>query len=78
MQRRTDTGTVTVPDPDPSTLAVGTLRSIMRQSGLIRELFESWDTRLMALKRYQERVVREVKCFLEALKKEQDAGNRYA
>ena len=32
----------------------------------------------MALKRYQERVVREVKRFLEALEKEQAAGNRYA
>ena len=32
----------------------------------------------MALKRYQERVVREVKSFLEALAKEQTADNRYA
>jgi len=41
MQRRTDAGTVTVPVPDHSMLAVGTLRSIIRQSGLARELFES-------------------------------------
>jgi len=41
MQRRIDEGTVTVPVPDHATLAVGTLRSIIRQSGLARELFES-------------------------------------
>ncbi|MBA3967143.1 MAG: type II toxin-antitoxin system HicA family toxin [Nitrospirales bacterium] len=41
MQRRTDTGTITVPIPDHSTLAVGTLRSIIRQCGLARKLFEA-------------------------------------
>lgn len=41
MQRRTADGTVTVPVPDHATLRVGTLLSIIRQSGLARELFES-------------------------------------
>ena len=41
MQRRIDEGTVTVPVPDHATLAIGTLRSIIRQSGLARERFES-------------------------------------
>jgi predicted RNA binding protein YcfA (HicA-like mRNA interferase family) len=41
MQRRTDAGTVTVPVPNHVMLAVGTLRSIIRQSGLSRQLFES-------------------------------------
>ena len=41
MQRRTDTGTVTVPIPDHSELAIGTLLSIIRQSGVLRAEFES-------------------------------------
>jgi predicted RNA binding protein YcfA (HicA-like mRNA interferase family) len=41
MQRRTDDGTVTVPVPDHDEIAKGTLRSIIRQSGLPRELFET-------------------------------------
>jgi predicted RNA binding protein YcfA (HicA-like mRNA interferase family) len=41
MQRRTDAGTVTVPVPDHPELAVGTLLSIIRQSGIARTEFES-------------------------------------
>ena len=41
MQRRTPEGTTTIPVPDHATLKVGTLLSIVRQSGLPRVLFES-------------------------------------
>jgi predicted RNA binding protein YcfA (HicA-like mRNA interferase family) len=41
MQRRTQTGTVTVPVPDHPELKMGTLLSIIRQSGLSRAEFES-------------------------------------
>ncbi|MBH0203968.1 MAG: type II toxin-antitoxin system HicA family toxin [Nitrospira sp.] len=40
MQRRTDLGTVTVPIPDHSELRIGTLQSIIRQSGIPRTIFE--------------------------------------
>lgn len=42
MQRKTETGTITVPVPVPdhSELKIGTLLSIIRQSGLPREEFE--------------------------------------
>ena len=40
MQRRLDDSTVTVPVPDHPELKTGTLRSIIRQSGLPRQLFE--------------------------------------
>ena len=40
MQRRTDAGSVTVPIPDHSELAIGTLLSIIRQSGIPRAEFE--------------------------------------
>lgn len=40
MQRRSEAGTTTVPVPDHRELAIGTLRSIIRQSGLDRSLFE--------------------------------------
>lgn len=40
MQRRTDAGSVTVPVPDHRELAIGTLISIIRQSGLPRVQFE--------------------------------------
>jgi predicted RNA binding protein YcfA (HicA-like mRNA interferase family) len=40
MQRRTDTGSVTVPVPDHDELAIGTLLSIIRQSGIPRAQFE--------------------------------------
>lgn len=41
MQRATDEGTTTVPVPDHDELRLGTLRSIIRQSGVPREEFES-------------------------------------
>ena len=40
MQRRTDSGSVTVPIPDHRELAIGTLQSIIRQSGVPRAEFE--------------------------------------
>jgi predicted RNA binding protein YcfA (HicA-like mRNA interferase family) len=40
MQRRTETGSVTVPVPDHRELAIGTLLSIIRQSGVARAQFE--------------------------------------
>jgi len=41
MQRRDETGTTTVPIPNHNQLRMGTLRSIIRQSGLPRALFEA-------------------------------------
>ncbi len=41
MQRRTGEGTVTVPVPEHPELTVGTLLSIIRQSGVPRAEFES-------------------------------------
>jgi predicted RNA binding protein YcfA (HicA-like mRNA interferase family) len=41
MQRRTTTGTVTVPVPDHYEIRLGTLQSIIRQSGIVRREFES-------------------------------------
>lgn len=41
MQQRTTSGTVTVPIPDHSELRVGTLQSIIRQSGVPRSAFEA-------------------------------------
>lgn len=40
MQLQTEDSTVTVPVPDYDELKTGTLRSIIRQSGLPRILFE--------------------------------------
>ena len=40
MQRRGDIGSITVPVPDHRELAIGTLLSIIRQSGIPREHFE--------------------------------------
>jgi len=40
MQRSTDTGSITVPVPDHRELAIGTLLSIIRQSGIARAQFE--------------------------------------
>ena len=40
MQRRIGESTVTVPVPDHPELRIGTLLSIIRQSGLARSLFE--------------------------------------
>lgn len=41
MQRTTPDGTTTVPVPDHKELRDGTLRSIIRQSGIPRGEFES-------------------------------------
>jgi predicted RNA binding protein YcfA (HicA-like mRNA interferase family) len=41
MQLRTQKTTVTVPVPDHDYLAIGTLLSIIRQSGLARSAFET-------------------------------------
>ena len=41
MQRRSPAGTTTVPVPDHDELKIGTLFSIIRQSGLPRSEFES-------------------------------------
>ena len=40
MQKRTDISTVTVPVPMHDEIRIGTLQSIIRQSGLARTLFE--------------------------------------
>lgn len=40
MQRENDS-TLTVPVPDHDEIRIGTLQSIIRQSGLLRELFEA-------------------------------------
>lgn len=40
MQKQTASGTVTVPVPDHREIKIGTLLSIMRQSGLPRGDFE--------------------------------------
>jgi predicted RNA binding protein YcfA (HicA-like mRNA interferase family) len=41
MQRRTETGTMTIPVPDHPELKTGTLLSIIRQSNIPRTEFES-------------------------------------
>jgi predicted RNA binding protein YcfA (HicA-like mRNA interferase family) len=41
MQKRDDTGTTKIPVPDHSELRLGTLRAIIRQSGLARSHFEA-------------------------------------
>jgi predicted RNA binding protein YcfA (HicA-like mRNA interferase family) len=40
MQKRTGDSTITVPVPNYSEIRIGTLQSIIRQSGLPRILFE--------------------------------------
>lgn len=40
MQQRVEGSTITVPVPDHDELLVGTLQSLIRQSGLPRVLFE--------------------------------------
>lgn len=40
MQRQSETATTTIPVPDHRQLAIGTLRSIIRQSGLPKAPFE--------------------------------------
>lgn len=46
MQMATGAGTTTVPVPDHPELRIGTLRAIIRQSGLYRDEFESRATLL--------------------------------
>ncbi|MEW6702451.1 MAG: type II toxin-antitoxin system HicA family toxin [Bacteroidota bacterium] len=41
MQKRTETSTITIPVPNHTVLRIGTLLSIIRQSALARQLFES-------------------------------------
>lgn len=41
MQRKIETGSITVPVPDHPELKIGTLLSIIRQSGLSRSEFET-------------------------------------
>jgi predicted RNA binding protein YcfA (HicA-like mRNA interferase family) len=41
MQKRLDTGTITVPIPTHTSVRRGTLLSIIRQSGLAKVLFET-------------------------------------
>ena len=41
MQRKADNSTITVPVPDHKELKIGTLQSIIRQSGLLRNEFEA-------------------------------------
>jgi predicted RNA binding protein YcfA (HicA-like mRNA interferase family) len=41
MQRKSTEGTVTIPIPNHQELRIGTLRSIIRQSGISRSEFET-------------------------------------
>jgi predicted RNA binding protein YcfA (HicA-like mRNA interferase family) len=41
MQKKVEDGTVTVPVPDHSEIRMGTLKSIIRQSGIPRSEFET-------------------------------------
>ena len=41
MQKKLENSTITVPVPDHKELRTGTLRSIIRQTGLAKELFEA-------------------------------------
>jgi predicted RNA binding protein YcfA (HicA-like mRNA interferase family) len=41
MQKKTDDGTITVPGPDHDEIRIGTLLSIIRQSGVARGEFEN-------------------------------------
>ena len=40
MQRKTEDSTITVPVPDHKEIRMGTLQSIIRQSGILRTEFE--------------------------------------
>ncbi|BAU65554.1 hypothetical protein STA3757_29420 [Stanieria sp. NIES-3757] len=40
MQKHSENSTIPVPVPNPSSIKIGTLRSIIRQSELPRSLFE--------------------------------------
>ena len=41
MQKQTENNTITIPIPNHKQIALGTLQSIIRQSGLPKSLFES-------------------------------------
>ncbi|MCY7310114.1 MAG: type II toxin-antitoxin system HicA family toxin [Chitinophagaceae bacterium] len=41
MQKRVNNNTITVPVPNHSEIRIGTLQSIIRQSGITKEQFES-------------------------------------
>ena len=41
MQKRTEDSTITIPIPNHKEIKIGTLKSIIRQSKLSRELFEN-------------------------------------
>ena len=41
MQKKTKTSTISIPVPDHPELRLGTLQSIIRQSGLPRSVFET-------------------------------------
>lgn len=41
MQKKTEESTITIPVPNHSELKIGTLQSIIRQSQLSKEIFES-------------------------------------
>jgi len=41
MQRKIEKGTITVPVPDHKELRMGTLQSIIRQSGIPKRFFET-------------------------------------
>jgi predicted RNA binding protein YcfA (HicA-like mRNA interferase family) len=41
MQKRVENSTITVPVPDHGEVRIGTLQSVIRQSGLAREIFET-------------------------------------
>lgn len=41
MQKQTEDSTITIPVPNYKEIPLGTLSSIIRQSGLIKSLFES-------------------------------------
>ena len=40
MQKKSESGTVTVPVPDHKTIRIGTLQSIIRQTGIAKSEFE--------------------------------------
>ncbi len=41
MQKRTEDSTITIPVPNHKEIRVGTLKSIIRQSKLLKDLFEN-------------------------------------
>ena len=44
MQKKLPQNTITVPVPDHDEIRIGTLQSIIRQSGLSRGVFELWSS----------------------------------